>query len=395
MQKRNVIFLCSSLSNGGAERVLSILSQALSKDYNITLLLFDGSEVSYQFGGKLVDLKFKKTLNKIKKIIPIKHLTTIIALFFTVIKIRKIKKALKPYCSISLLETPNITNILSSIGEKVVVSVRSTRSLQKKSMYEKLENKGISLYKKAYRVVSISEGVKEDLIKNFNIPKEIITTIYNPYQLEKIRCQMNEEIEPLYKHFFDSHTVIAVVGRLIKDKNQERLLRCISRLKEQIPNIGCVIIGSGERYEYLKGLVSKLDITENVLFIPFTNNPFKYVYRSKLYVSTSEREGFGNTIIEAMICGLPIIAVDCLSGPREIIANRCDYGSESFNETICSRGILIPLEKNDKTMILDKVILRVISDERLKEEITRDVKSYIETLSTASIILKWKFLIES
>ena len=136
MQKRNVIFLCSSLSNGGAERVLSILSQALSKDYNITLLLFDGSEVSYQFGGKLVDLKFKKTLNKIKKIIPIKHLTTIIALFFTVIKIRKIKKALKPYCSISLLETPNITNILSSIGEKVVVSVRSTRSLQKKSMYD-------------------------------------------------------------------------------------------------------------------------------------------------------------------------------------------------------------------------------------------------------------------
>ena len=206
---------------------------------------------------------------------------------------------------------------------------------------------------------------------------------------------MNEEIEPLYKHFFDSHTVIAVVGRLIKDKNQERLLRCISRLKEQIPNIGCVIIGSGERYEYLKGLVSKLEITENVLFIPFNNNPFKYVYRSKLYVSTSEREGFGNTIIEAMICGLPIIAVDCLSGPREIIANRCDYGSESFNETICSRGILIPLEKNDKTMILDKVILRVISDERLKEEITRDVKSYIETLSTASIILKWKFLIES
>lgn len=395
-KRKKLVIMCASLSNGGAERVVSILSQELSQSYEISLILFDGDDVTYKYSGKIINLGFKGVVARVKRFLPISHLTTFFALLYLIFKVRKIKKSINPDCSISFLETPNIVNLASSLNEKIIVSVRSTRSLQNRTFYERVENKFIRFYKKADYIVSTSEGVKEDLVEVFDLPSEKIVTIYNPFQKGIIRNLMEEALESECKYFIDSHKAIITVGRLIPQKNHLRLLHTIAQIKTEIPNIGYVIVGSGEMLSTLKEKAKELNIEESVLFIPFTKNPFKYIAQSQLFVSTSEREGFCNTLVEAMICKVPVVAVDCKSGPREIISGKSNYQVDSFETKICDKGILVPLQKHDLNgQLLYDAVKRGLTDNNIRSYITSGTELWIESLQVDSIVRKWKHFIEN
>ncbi len=395
-QRKKILLLCPSLSNGGAEKVVSIMSQELITYYDIYLVLLDGTDITYNYKGEIIDLKYKDILKKSCKISFFnRHLATFLSIFLLIIKLRKVKKKLGPTCSISFLETSNVVNILSSVGERILVSVRSTRSIQNRSFYERMENKGISLYKWSDMVISVSNGVKEDLIRNFGLSPQKIHTIYNPYQIEFIRSLMNETIEEEYDSFFRSHKVVTIVGRLVPDKKQERLLNCFNTIKEKAPGVGCLIIGSGNRLTELKNLAHTLNIEDDVLFIPYTKNPFKYIYKSEVFLSTSEREGFPNNIIEAMICGVPVVSVDCYSGPREIICGDNNYDEEYIESKITTKGILVPLQKNDKDNIaLSNALISTLTNSDVREYVTKDVEDFIFTLKTDMIMKEWQEVIE-
>jgi len=396
-KKKNVAFICPSLSKGGAEKVVSILSQQLADYYNIFLFLFDGTDITYRYKGLIVDLEYNKLLRKAQKIMFFNHhFATLLSFVLLTLKLRKEKKYHKINCSISFLEISNIVNILSRIDDKIIVSVRSTRSLQNGTFYERMENRGIKLYRRSDKVISVSDGVKDDLIKNFGLPEGLIQTIYNPYQTESIKTLCQEAIEPEYERFFYDHKVIVVVGRLVPSKKQERLLYSISEIKKTVPDVGGVIIGSGKRLDYLVQLAKELKVDDRILFISFVKNPFKYIYNSNIYLSTSEREGFPNNIVEAMICGVPVIVVDCCSGPREIICGDNCYDEEYVKEKETNRGIIIPLEKHDKdNCILNNTLERVLIDGTLQSKIKEGVDEYLRTLNMEKIVGEWVRAIES
>ncbi len=109
-----------------------------------------------------------------------------------------------------------------------------------------------------------------------------------------------------------------------EQKNFPLLIRAFGKLTKEIP-ARLVIVGGGREKARLEALIRELGLEESVALLGYQNNPFAYMRKADLFVTTSLWEGMPNTLVEALACGLPAIATDCSSGPREILAPDTDY----------------------------------------------------------------------
>ena len=156
---KNIAIIITKLNGGGAERCASNLSIELSKKYNVKLIVFDATNITYPYGGELIDLNIANSDGMLSKAINV---------IKRVKKVREIKKKYKIDCAISLLDGPNIVNVLSSRGERTIVSVRNMLSHEPVSALRKKLIRFTSVHSDV--TVSLSEMVKYDLVKYFDIP---------------------------------------------------------------------------------------------------------------------------------------------------------------------------------------------------------------------------------
>lgn len=108
-------------------------------------------------------------------------------------------------------------------------------------------------------------------------------------------------------------TNVLFVGRLIKEKNVDMLLKALVELRDFIPFLKCTIIGEGPERERLENLTSELNLQSNITFLGFTEDysqVISHMKSSEVLVLPSEREGFGMVVLEANACGLPVVVVD-------------------------------------------------------------------------------------
>jgi glycosyltransferase involved in cell wall biosynthesis len=139
--------------------------------------------------------------------------------------------------------------------------------------------------------------------------------IPNSVDIEDIQKKSGEETD---LHIPEGFQVITTSGRLEREKNFPFLLKafCAARAKEMLK---LVIIGDGSERKMLHALAQELGVSEDVIFTGDQKNPFRFIQRSDLFVHTCLFEGFANAIIEAMACKVPVVAVNCPYGPRDII----------------------------------------------------------------------------
>ena len=311
--KKNIAILTTKLSNGGAERVSSVLAEKLSNKYNVYLIVFDNSIQDYKTKAHIIDLKTHITSNFAKKIFNF---------FKRIYLLKKIKKEYKIDCTISLLTGPNLVNILSKKNDKVIISIRN--NIKEKGKLENIINK--FTIRKADNIVTVSEDMRKFYIENNNVPENKIISIYNTCDLDKINEASKEKIDK-YKEIFKDGKVIISLGRYIEQKGQWHLLKAFSKIVEEYKNYKLVIFGRGKEKEYLQKLINELKLNENVFLLDFVSNPYKYLKKSEIFVCSSLFEGCSNSILEAMAVGLPIIATDCDYGNREILfSNNEKYG---------------------------------------------------------------------
>jgi glycosyltransferase involved in cell wall biosynthesis len=131
-------------------------------------------------------------------------------------------------------------------------------------------------------------------------------------------------------------------GRFTKDKGQWYLIRAFKKILNTIPDVRLVLLGEGKLQGYAKKLTSDLGITDKVHFLGFQQNPFKFISQATVFAFPSLWEGFPVALVEALICKAAVVAADCKSGPRELLAPDTDFAQTSRGIEKSQYGVLIP-----------------------------------------------------
>lgn len=327
---KNIAIIITKLNGGGAERCASNLSIELSKKYDVKLIVFDASNITYPHGGELINLNVCNSNGMISKFINV---------IKRVKKVRMIKKKYNIDCTISLLDGPNIVNVLSACGDKTIVSVRNMLSHEPMSTFRKNLVKYTSVHSDV--TVSLSEMVKYDLVNYFNIPKEKIITIYNHCDAQLLRnlCEDN----PVEINLDSNKVNFVTMGRLDKQKGQWHLIRAFQNVVKTIPNAHLYIMGEGELEQQLKNLISELHLEDSITMTGYIKNPHGIYKHCEAFLFPSLFEGLGNVLLEALAFNMPIISSDCDAGPREILAPNTNLLTKASNMELAEYGVLVPV----------------------------------------------------
>jgi len=300
-----VIQIIGSLSAGGAERVV-VNNHFMFKKFGAkSKIVVLKNKIFYENIDDLMILnsskRSKKTYEKLLKIIN------------------------EFNADLVLLHMQDMGRIFKNYYDKRFFNVIHSdwyERIQKEKLLKKI--KIIRDFKKIYdkkNIITVSKGIEKNFLK-FNFDINSITTIYNPFDEEKIIILSNE-FNVKEKNY------ILHVASLRDVKRQDVLLKAykLANLKEDL-----LIIGDGAKKEDLIKLAKDLGIQNRVKFLGLKQNPYPYIKNAKLLVLSSEAEGFGNVLIESLILKTPVVSTDCNSGPREILTGELkNYLSEVNN----------------------------------------------------------------
>jgi N-acetylgalactosamine-N,N'-diacetylbacillosaminyl-diphospho-undecaprenol 4-alpha-N-acetylgalactosaminyltransferase len=368
MKIKNILFLVISMNKGGAERVVSILLKHLEANPNATIhlvMMEDG--IAYDLPSTIKPIiLYKGEKSGLRKLFELP---------FIAWKVSKIVKKHEVDTIVSFLYRPNYINILTKLfGYKgrSIINIRSTTSRYlNEGLLGKINLLLIkSLFNKADLIISNSDGVKKDLNSLINITTKHIS-IPNPIDLAKVK---NLTLKPEVKKLEENIEYIISVGRLIPLKRNRDLLLAFSKIYQELSSVKLLFLGDGVLLEELKSYSESLGIKDKVVFLGNVDNPFYFLKKSKLFVMTSEIEGFPNVLIEAMACGLPVISSNCKSGPSEILEDN-------------KYGILFEVGDTD---ILSENILKVMKDKKLQHYLAKQALKRANYYNVDKIITKFK-----
>jgi glycosyltransferase involved in cell wall biosynthesis len=171
-------------------------------------------------------------------------------------------------------------------------------------------------YPAADAIVAVSDAVADDLAATAPLSRAAITAIPNWVTADLAAGTGAAPEHPWLQA--GAPPVVLAVGRLHWQKDFATLIRAFAVLRGRRP-ARLVILGEGPERAKLDGLAAALGVAAEVHFAGFVDNPFAWMSRASVLTVTSLSEGFGNVIVEALACGLPVVSAACAGGPREIL----------------------------------------------------------------------------
>lgn len=319
MEKEKIVIFTYSLGGAGAERVAANLLNNLSTEkYDIHLVLMNtGIEYEIKKDQKIYFIeKGELYESEVMKFLKIPFLAYRLAKYC---KKENIKLVL------AIMNRPNfIASIAKIFGlkSKVLISERfytpyyyNTQSFTGKIKLALLK----WAYPKADAILPNSRGTAEALKNLYGINSEFIV-VKNPVDINKIKGLM---ILPVEETFTLEKFTFLNVAAFREEKNQELLIDTVAELRHL--DFQLIFVGKGPNIEAMKSKVSRLKLDDKIVFAGFTSNPYQYMHKADCFLLSSLCEGFPNVLLESMVCGLPIISVDCKVGPRELLAPGTSY----------------------------------------------------------------------
>jgi len=169
-------------------------------------------------------------------------------------------------------------------------------------------------------VICQSQDMRNDLIENFGLSQNKAVVINNPVDIEQIRKRTLDVVtSEKAKHYFDDVNTINLVaaGRLTKQKGFDVLIKAIALCNNR--RLKLVLLGDGPMYHDLLELATSLGVANQIRFAGFQNNPYYFFSQADAFLLSSRFEGFPNVVLEALVCGTPVIAVPAPGGVKEIL----------------------------------------------------------------------------
>lgn len=186
-----------------------------------------------------------------------------------------------------------------------------------------LKRFGRRIYAPCHRVVAVSDGVAESLGAVAGLPRDRIEVIHNPVRPMTPDAMTDEDRRAL-DGWLTGETRLIAVGTLKRQKGYDVLLRALADLRRR-RDARLLILGDGPLRGDLEALARDLRVADSLWMPGFRPNPATFLQHAHVFVLSSNWEGFGNVIVEALAAGVPVVSTDCPSGPAEILAGG-DYG---------------------------------------------------------------------
>lgn len=353
MNKRHIAIFVSSFNLGGVERALVTLANSFVEDGHKVDFIVSVNEgvLKSELNIKVNVISFEET--RLRK------------------SFAKLYSYIKSTSADLLITGPTYPNIIAIICNlfvfnktKVIVTQHSYHDVEMKNLgiVGKIAPYLIKLtYNFAHKVVAVSEGVRVDLITNYNINPEKVLVIYNAVLSDSFFEKSNELVE-----FNFSNNYLVAVGRLEIVKNYPFLLNVYSKMKSEIKdfNFDLVILGDGTERENLEKQILELKIQDNVHLLGAVSNPLPFIKGARALIHASFSEAMPLVYVEALALNVPVVTTTN-KGAVEILNNiQQKVIIDSYNEDEFISGILEVL-KNEYSK--DNVFLDKFRSDRIRD----------------------------
>lgn len=352
-------FLISSLSGGGAEGVCVTVASGIADtgtDTDLVVLNLERATYRERVSAKvnLVSLNVKHARHAFLPLI--RHLNYSkpdVVLAFNY-ELALIMVLIRPFLRFKCrLIARNINTLSQSLNkDSVTLKQRLIRALM------------LRLYGRVDHIVNQCDAMRSDLLDVLPIAVTKTSVIYNP---------VNSYIETKAKQGLDnkqnSQPFILCAGRLAEQKAFDLAINAFTLFSRYRPDYRLKIVGQGHLEAQLKKQAWENGVIDKVDFEGFQSDIYPYYVGAKFTLLTSLYEGFPNVLVESLTCGTPVVAVNCASGPAEIVVNS-------------DNGYLI--DSRDEQNIADAMIKASDTDWQ-RESILETAAQY----SGQHIIAKW------
>ncbi|MGJ3236252.1 glycosyltransferase [Marivirga sp.] len=356
-----ICFFVGSMKLGGTEKVALILFKKLfDQGVNIRLLLLN-DKIDFHIEDKYYQNIDIIGANKISK----KRIKPLIVWFnlFKYLRKNKPEKVISFSLGLNLL-------LVSQFYNQSYLTIDANIFIYTRKLYRRYLQKYIALSPFVKKIIVPSEGLLNACHEYF-ISKDKLVQIDNPIDVDEILLLRDESIDDY--PILDENKFIVSAGRLSSSKGFYQLIEkfddCISD-----KSIKLVILGEGEQRKSLEKLIKERDLEDKVILAGFQKNPYKFISKSKYFILNSTHESFGNVIIEAFACGVPVVSNDCDFGPRHII--KSEYNGLLYNN------------KNDVEICHAMNLL--IDKKEFSEKLNKNVKESLYKYESDFILKNWK-----
>jgi glycosyltransferase involved in cell wall biosynthesis len=315
---KKVCFVLPSLAGGGAERVaVQVLSALDERRWDRSMYLFRREGPYLDDLPATVRLSSAKSESRIGRIL----------------ELRRYIRETRPDLVVSFLSyfTVLAAAKMAGVGARVVFVVGTPMSAflndadyhwkttSHRTLFSLITRAGYNL---ADAIATTSKGVSDDLMQHFGVRDGAIRVVHNPIDFAAMKTAVAEPLDAPDEHAW-KHPAIVSAGRLAEAKNYPLLIEAMALLRRRLPAARLFILGQGEQEPQLRQQIASLGLSDVVRLCGFQRNPWKYIARADVFALTSHYEGFGNVLVEAMACGVPVV-VTSSPGPLEIVRDNVD-----------------------------------------------------------------------
>lgn len=364
-----IAFFLSELDAGGAQRTVINIVNALPADrFAVKLVVGNGRGGARSWlsdPSTVVDLDCMHTRN-------------------TLWGLRAFLAAERPDVLFATMIDANIVAALAArfVRERPGLILRESNSHRARGDIGFLRRRAVGwAYPQADAVVALSHGVGRELISDYRLDPVRVVTIHNPIDVAgwSQRADAARKTSPPWGNFGGGGPVLIGIGRLIRQKGFDLLLRALAKCEGAGRRARLVIVGEGPERPALTAIAAELGVADRLLMPGFIADSAAWYAHGDLFVLPSRWEGFGHVIVEAMACGLPVIAFDCPYGPVDILGDG-------------EGGILVPPEDVDA---LARSIDSLLGAQEARNRLAADALRVADRFSQQRIAGQYSRLIES
>lgn len=302
-----ILIVCSSLGGGGAERVAANLANTFTEMGNAVTVFCRKSKNEYAVSDR-VRVVYPKN----------------VGVFSRVLTLASLYRKVKFDVVISFTDVSNIDAFLSMLasGRRVprFPTIHSDLRERDSRLGNNLKLWGMRLLhshacRSASKTIVVSEGASDSLCDYYSLDKSKVVCIHNPVIIGEREFEGFVGASPC-----QDEVKLVAAGRLVLAKNYRMMIDVVERLNNETDlRFSLDIYGEGELQEDISVYATSKGMSDFISLKGFSDNLSLVLPKYDIFILTSDWEGFGNVLVEALVAGLRVVATDCPSGPKEVL----------------------------------------------------------------------------